>query len=155
MSQPNFSVEPNHEFKVKEKVFVIDGETGYDIWEGQIVAIENSKISVHYPEFPKEDETLENTSRLLVDNRANRRIYNQQQMTRNSKDGESDEEDPSSSDDEDESDGEEYEPGDAEPAEKMAKKAKKPKKVKKVKGKSKDISKPRPSGARTNPRRGA
>jgi hypothetical protein len=154
---PDFEIIQDHDFKPKEKVLVID-TNGYDLWEGVIVSVKPGKYSIQYPEFDDQDEELGDASRLLVDTRKNRRIFNQQEARRQTQlpalpSGESE---PFSdrSDDGDEAAGE-YAP-DAGPSEKKKKKkSKKSKKAKQPKkSKAKDKSKPRPDGSRVSPRRG-
>lgn len=108
---PKFDIVEDHEFQVKEKILVID-PNGFDLWEGEIVAIEDGKYSIHYPEFPDDDETVEDTARLLVKNRVNTRIFNNQEASRNAQlpPLESGEEEPfDDNSDEDESEGD-YKP---------------------------------------------
>jgi hypothetical protein len=151
---PDFEIIQGHDFKPKEKVMVID-PNGYDLWEGVIISVKPGKYSIHYPEFDDQDEELEDVSRLLVNTRKNRRIFNQQEARRQTQlpalpSGGSE---PFSdrSDDDDDAAGD-YAP-DAGPGEK--KKSKKSKKAKEPKkSKAKDKSKPRPEGARVSPRRG-
>jgi hypothetical protein len=147
---PDFEVVPDHEFKVKEKVLVIDAN-GYDLWEGVITSTENGRFAVHYPEFPEDDQELEDSSRILVDTRVNRRIFNTQEAARQTQlpPLSEDEEEPFSDHSDDaEDNGRDYAPA------KGGGKPKKPKKAKKLKTK-KDKSKPRPEGTRVSPRRSA
>lgn len=150
--KPQFEV-IDHEFKVKEKVYVIDPNE-YDLWEGEITDIQDGKYSVHYPEFPEDDEVLEDTSRILAKTRVNTRIFNNQETQRQSTlpPLSSGEEEPFSDDSDDGDDGDDYEPVPVQEKEKDPKKAKKPKRGKKLK---EQPMKPRPEGARSSPRRGA
>ena len=146
---PKFDIVADHEFQAKEKVLVID-PNGFDLWEGEIMSVEDGKYSIHYPEFPDDDEVMEDTSRLLVKNRINNRIFNNQEASRQTvlpplSDGE---EEPFDDASDEESEGY-YKPDPADGKEKAPKRGRKPKKEKKEKP-----AKPRPEGARSNPRRG-
>ena len=142
-----------HEFKVKEKVYIIDPNE-YDLWEGEIRNIEDGKYSVHKPEFPEDDEVLEDSSRILAKTRINTRIFNNQETQRQSTlpPLSSDAEEPFSDESDDGDDGDDYKPVQADEKEKGPKKPKKPKKGKKIK---EQPIRPRPEGARSSPRRGA
>jgi hypothetical protein len=147
--RPDFEIVAEHDFKPKEKVLVID-QNGYDLWEGVIKAIKGEKISIHYPEFPGEDEDFDDTTRILVDTRINRRIFNTQEAARQTQlpPLSASEEEPFSdrSDDADDT-GRDYAPA------RGLEKVKKGKKVKNGKKPKKDKVKPRPEGARVSPRR--
>jgi hypothetical protein len=139
-----FEIVEDHEFKLKEKVLVIDSN-GFDVWEAIITAINADTYKVHYPDYPQEDEELEGTSRILVETRINRRIFNAQEAERQtqlpllgSSESEPFSEGSSSDDAEDYADT--GSPSDA----------KKPRKGKALK---KREPKPRPKGARVSPRR--
>jgi hypothetical protein len=148
-SRPDFEIITGHDFKPKEKVFVID-PNGYDLWEGIITSIKSNKLGIQYPAFPGEDEELEDTSRILTDTRVNRRIFNMQEAIRQTQlpPLDSSESEPFSdrSDDPD-SEGREYAPA---RGLENPKKGKKPKKANKPK---KDKVRPRPEGVRVSPRR--
>ena len=149
--KPQFEV-VEHEFKVKEKVYVIDPNE-FDLWEGEITDIQDGKYSVHYPEFPEDDEVLEDTSRILAKTRVNTRIFNIQETRRQGMAPlSSDDEEPVSDESDDGDDGDDYEPAPVQEKDMSPKKAKKPKRGKKVK---EQPVKPRPEGARSSPRRGA
>lgn len=155
MSKQDFEIVKDHEFKVKEVVFVID-PNGYDIWEANITAVDGNKYSVHYPDFPNEDTVLDDKSRILVDTRVNRRIYNNQETARNSKPivDSSDEEDAEEEEESEDSDeGNDYKP--IAPPLKEGKTKKNKKKKGKKNLKKEAPMKPRPEGARISPRRGA
>ena len=148
MPKQEFSIEEDHNFTPKEKVLIIDSN-GHDLWEGEIVSIEDGKYKIHYPEYPEDDETLEGTSRILVSNRTNRYIFNTQEASRNTilpKEIEAEEEDVDESDSDKEED---Y----------MPVKGQDDKRKKKRKGKSKGkkakkpVVRPRPEGCRVSPRR--
>jgi hypothetical protein len=148
---PLFEIVPEHEFKVKEKVLVID-PNGYDLWDGIITSTKNGHFRVHYPEFPGDDQDFEDTSRILVDTRVNRRIFKTQEAVRQTQlpPLEEDEEEPFSDRSADEGDGtRDYAPNRA------TEKPKKPKKPKKAKKPKKDQTKQRPEGVRVSPRRSA
>ncbi|OHS93217.1 Mitotic apparatus protein [Tritrichomonas foetus] len=157
-STPPFDYTKDHELKPKEKVFVID-PNGYDLWAGVVQSNENGKVAIHYPEYPDEDEVIEGDAqkRILYNNRTNSRIYNNQEMKREEKDqpDSEEEEEPSESSESEESTEGEYKPVNAPPADKDSKKNKKKGKGKKNKKGKKDVVRPRPEGARSNPRRGA
>jgi hypothetical protein len=145
--KPGFERNPDHNFQVREKVFIIDNN-GFDIWEAQIKDIQGGSVTVHYPGFPDDDEAINDFARVLVDGRVNRRIFNSQEATRQAQlpalsDGEKE---PFSDDDDDEDKADEYEPGSPKSDKKRSKKGKKPKKaVPKAR---------RPEGVRSSPRRG-
>ncbi|KAH0789791.1 Mitotic apparatus protein [Histomonas meleagridis] len=148
MSKPQFSVEEDHDFKPKEKVLIID-KNGHDLWEGEIVSIEDGKYKIHYPEYPEDDETLEGTSRILVNNRSNRYIFNTQEASRNTilpKEIEDEEEEAEESENDEEDD---YKPQKSQDE----KKSKKKKSKGKSKKSKKPVARPRPEGCRVSPRR--
>jgi hypothetical protein len=153
---PDFELTPNHEFKPKEKVLVIDAN-GYDLWEAVITSMKPGKYLVRYLGYDDSDEELEDTSRILMNTRTNRRIFNQQEAVRQTQLPPlgPDESEPFSdrSDDEERTGYDEPDAGSG-GKKKKPKKAKKPKPGKKPKGKAKDQSKPRPEGSRISPRRG-
>jgi hypothetical protein len=157
MTAPKFEHQPDHSFHPKEKIFVID-TNGFDIWEGEIKDIENgSTFTIHYPDFPGEDEKISDVNRILVDTRVNRRIYNNQESSRQAvlpplAEGEAE---PFSDRDDDDDEAGDYQPSGGSPKseKKTKKKSKKPKKGKPSKP-SKEIAKPRPEGVRSSPRRG-
>jgi hypothetical protein len=78
---PAFEHVEGHEFAVGEDVFVID-RNGYDIWEGQVVAVGSDKIAIHYPDYPEDDEELAGTDRLLAVTDANKAIYAEMEEAR-------------------------------------------------------------------------
>jgi hypothetical protein len=78
---PKVEVVEGHEFRLKEKVLVID-PNGFNLWEAVIITISDDKYKVHYPDYPQEDKELEGTSRILVEARVNRRIFNAQEADR-------------------------------------------------------------------------
>jgi hypothetical protein len=142
---PRFERVKDHVFEVKEKVFVID-KNGFDIWQAEISDIQNGTYTIHYLEFPDDDEKLAETSRILVDTRINHRIFNNQESDRQTilpsrSEGE---EEPFSSDYSD-GDSEDYRPrsGSPEPDSRSRRKGRK----------GKNAVKPRPKGARSSPRR--
>jgi hypothetical protein len=144
---PKFEIVQGHEFQAGEKVLVID-PNGFDLWEGVITSIKNGKFAVHYPEYETDDEEMDNTSRILVNTRINRRIFNNQEATRHTvlpplEDGESE---PFSYDSEEPSDAFD-ESGSDSPADRKT--------IKKTKSKpsKREKAKPRPYGARVSPRR--
>ena len=156
---PNFDYERDHELKPKERVLVID-PNGYDLWEGVVMSNDNGKVEIHYPEYPDEDEIIDgidNQKRILVRNRTNTRIFRQQEMAReqNAQSDDEEEEENDESSGSDESNEPEYKPQNV-PAhvDKDKKKGKRGKKAKKNKKGKKDVIRPRPEGARSNPRRG-
>ncbi|OHT04187.1 hypothetical protein TRFO_28419 [Tritrichomonas foetus] len=80
---------------------------GFDIWEATIVKIDESDgISVHYPQYPDDDETVKETSRILPKTRINTRIFKEQEKQRQM--GEEEEYDLEAQDEE----GDDYAPGD-------------------------------------------
>lgn len=152
---PNFEYDANFLPEIKEKVLIID-RNGYDLWVGIIVQNDNGKFTVHYPDYQEEDEIIDlDANRILKWTRANSRIFNQQEMRRNQQqqDGEEEEDQDDDESDESGSNEPEYKPPSASPFEKEGKK-KKGSKSKKSK-KNKEVYRPRPEGARTNPRRGS
>jgi hypothetical protein len=149
-SPPKFEIVQGHEFQAGEKVLVID-PNGFDLWEGVITSIKNGKYAIHYPEYETDDEELDNTSRILVNSRINRRIFNSQEATRHTvlpplEDGESE---PFSYETEEASEDDDVfdESGSDSPADKRA--VRRPK----AKPSKKEKIKPRPYGARVSPRR--
>jgi hypothetical protein len=149
-TKPAFEIVKDHEFKVREKVFVID-PNGFDIWEAVIVNANDGKIALRYPEYPADNEEFEDTARILVDTRVNRRIFNAQEATRQAQlpPLSSDQSEPFSDESESDEAGDYADPGS--PGE--TKKAKKPKKGKAPKKGKVEKTKPRPKGARGSPRR--
>jgi hypothetical protein len=144
---PKFERTKDHTYEVNEKVFVID-KNGFDIWEAQITTIQNGTYSVHYPEFPEDDEALPDTSRILLDTRVNRRIFNNQEGERQTilpALSEGEEEPFSDSDSYDDEEGDDYRPGTGSPEPDYSP-GKKGKKVK-------IPASTRPKGARSNPKR--
>jgi hypothetical protein len=139
---PRFQVVEGHEFKPKEKVFVID-PNGFDIWEAVITTVRGGKYSVHYPEYPQDDQEIEDTSRILVDTRANRRIFHTQEAQRQVELSEASEESEPSSDDSD-SDAADFADDDS-GGEWTSRRGGKKGNAEKVK--------PRPKGSRVSPRR--
>jgi hypothetical protein len=141
---PKFEVVENHEFNPKEKVFVID-PNGFDLWAAVILAIDDGKYKLHYPEYPHDDQELDGISRILVDTRANRRIFNAQESARQTQlpPLSSDESEPFSEESSSE-DADDYadtgSPSDT-------------KKSKKGKASRNAKPKPRPKGSRVSPRR--
>ncbi|KAH0789401.1 Mitotic apparatus protein [Histomonas meleagridis] len=149
MSKPKFEIDNDHEFKPKEKVLVID-KNEYDLWEGEISSIEGGVYKIHYPEFPDDDEELNDTSRLLVRTRKNLSIFRSQETKRQSADLESD--DTTESSDSDDSDAEvsdDDDEGDYVPNAALKRKSSK----KSKKNKKKTVSRTRPKGSRVSPRR--
>jgi hypothetical protein len=147
---PSFDIVKDHEFKLKEKVFVID-PNGFDLWAGVITSTSGGKYSVHYPDYPQDDQEFEDTSHLLVDTRVNRRIFNSQEATRQTQlpplsSGESE---PFSDNSESDEAGDYADPGS--PGE--GKKSKKSTKAKRPKKGKVEKVKPRPKGTRVSPRR--
>jgi hypothetical protein len=67
------------EFKPSDKVFVID-PNGDDIWEAVVLSVRGGKYSVHFPEYPEEDQDLGGTGRILADTRTNHRIFKERQQ---------------------------------------------------------------------------
>ncbi|OHT06158.1 Mitotic apparatus protein [Tritrichomonas foetus] len=153
-NNPDFERDESHQFKVGESVFVID-PNGFDLWKATIRSIEENKFSLHYPEFPDDDEIVEGTERLLERSRKNGRIFNEQEVRRSSaQENEEEDEVPSDSDSAEHneySDVEDaYAPDESGPGRKSGKKNKKGKNNKNNK---KPVVKPRPEGARSSPRR--
>ena len=146
---PAFERIEDHEFQPKEQVYVID-ENGFDIYEAVIKSIEGLHYSVHYPEYPSDDQVLDGTARLLPKTRVNTRIYKNQEATRAQIAGEDEEADSDAPIEDDDDDNEQDFKPTAPPEKKNKKKAKKPKKLPKKK-EPKII--PRPQGARSNPPR--
>jgi hypothetical protein len=150
-SSPGFERIPDHFFQVREKIFVIDNNE-FDIWEAQIKDVQSDSVSVHYPEFPDDDEVISDLRRLLTDTRVNRRIFNAQEAKRQVQlpplsDGE---EEPFSDRENDDKDIGDYDPNSA--ANKHGTKSRKGKKPKAGKL-SKRFSKAPPEGVRRSPRR--
>jgi hypothetical protein len=139
---PQFQVVEGHEFKPKEKVFVID-PNGFDIWEAVITSVRAGKYSVHYPEYPEDDQEIEDTARILVDNRANRRIFKSQEAQRqvDPQSDTGDESEPSEDSDSDAADYADEESGGEWRSRRGGKKG------------NADKARPRPKDARVSPRR--
>ena len=154
-STPNFERDEDHDYQPREEVYVIDND-GYDIYEAVIVNVEGFRYTVHYPEYPNDDEVLDGTSRLLPKTRVNTRIYRNQEVVRSEKsikdlgsNSSSDDDDEKFDDDADQ----DFKPNQS-PEVKSKKKGKKDKKEKKAPKKKGPSFVPRPQGARTNPPRG-
>jgi hypothetical protein len=141
---PRFDAVEGHEFKPKEKVFVID-PNDFDIWEAIIVSVKDGKYKVHYPDYPQDDQEFEDASRLLADTRTNRRIFNSQEAARQTQlpPLESDESEPASE-----------ESGSDDAGDYADRRAPRDTKSKKKPKKSKVPQKTRPKGSRVSPRRG-
>lgn len=88
---PGFERVEDHEFQKGEEVYMID-PNGFDLWEGVVEGVDGDKISIHYPEFPEDDETVEGTERVLVKTDVNKEIYNKQEEVRKLKMEEEEEE---------------------------------------------------------------
>lgn len=84
---PDFERVENHQFQKDEEVYMID-PNGLDLWEGIIEKVEGNKYSIHYPEFPTDDEDVEGTDRVLVRTDKNKEIYNNQEKIRAEKEEE-------------------------------------------------------------------
>lgn len=149
-SAPKFEVVPEHEFKVRERVFLKD-ENGHDIYEYTIYAIDGTKYTLKSDEDRKDVKEVEGTERILVKTRDNTKIFKDQEMKRaTSKLGSDDEDDVEDDADEDEAEGEdEDEDGFDDDDDEPKKKSRRGKK-----GKMDKTVKPRPAGCRSNPRRG-
>jgi len=146
--EPEFERVVDHEFKLKETVFMID-PNGYDIWEGQITSIEGLKFSIHYPDYPNDDEVVEGTERMLVATKMNRRIFNNQEAKRSEiLPALSSGEEPFDDEDDEDDEGTDYRPAAPGFGKEKGKKKKKSKD-------SRSKSKSRPEGARSNPPRGS
>ena len=149
-STPKFEVVADHEFKVRDRVYLKD-ENGHDLSEVTIIAIEGTKYTVRSDEDRKDVKELEGTDRLLVKTRDNTKIFKEQEMKRaTSKLGSDDEDDDADEDadadeDGDEDDEEGFDDDDDEPKKKSRRGRK---------GKMDKAVKPRPAGCRSNPRRG-
>lgn len=91
MSEPKFERVEDHQFKEGEDIYMID-PNGFDIYKAQIVKIEGTQYKIHYPEYPEDDETVENTERILALSRVNTRIFNTQEAARATKIGQNSEE---------------------------------------------------------------
>ena len=153
-SPPNFERDEDHDYQPREEVYVIH-QNGYDIYEAVIVSVEGFHYTVHYPEYPNDDQVLDGTSRLLPKNRVNTRIYRNQEAARSEKmiqDLDSNSE--SDNDDNDEDNDDDFKPLQS-PEKKDKKLSKKDKKkLKKLPKKKEPSFVPRPQGARSNPPRG-
>ena len=157
---PNFERDDSHIFRTGENVLVID-PNGYDLWEATIRSVDDGRYSLHYPEFPSDDEVVEGTSRILVRNRTNARIFKQQEATRNAPPPDEEEDEEPSESESDSSDNqaseESYDDGEEADYGRKATPRKKKGKNNKIKGRGKknkkDVVKPRPEGARSSPRR--
>ena len=143
--KPDFEVVPNHEFKVNEKIYLID-TNGYDLSEAKIHSVDGTKYTVRLEEDRKKTIEVEGTERLLTRSKTNNKIFKDQEYKRNTKESSDAEE---SQEDDSEEEGVDFEMDDDEPAKK---KSKKPSKTKKN---AKSCSKNRPCGARCNPKRGS
>ena len=78
---PQFVREPDHKFVQGEKIYVID-PNGFDIYVAEILTYRNGNYSIHYPQYPSDDFTTNDTSRFLVINDANRQIFEDQESIR-------------------------------------------------------------------------
>ena len=80
MSTPLFERNEDHEWRLDEKVYVLD-ESRYDIFEAIIVAVYEDGYDVHYPEWPDDDETVE-ADRLVQITDKNTAIFIEQEKIR-------------------------------------------------------------------------
>ena len=78
---PKFEQPEGHEYKEGEKIYVLD-DNKFDIYEAEIKAVKDGKYDVHYPDYPDEDFTAENTERFLPITDANKAIYDEQEEER-------------------------------------------------------------------------
>jgi hypothetical protein len=150
MSAPAFEFVADHEFRLKEKVLVID-PNGFDLWEGVIQEIEDNTYTVTYPEYPDERDAFTDLSRVLVATKTNLRIFKEQEMIRSQilppiSDGE----EPDLGKDSNDDIGGDHGPAHSSPKRRV-KKSKKP--TKKESNQKKRNAPPRPPAARTNPPR--
>ncbi|EAX96865.1 hypothetical protein TVAG_390720 [Trichomonas vaginalis G3] len=109
MTEPQFERVEDHQFKEGEEIYMID-PNGFDIYKAQIVKIEGTQYKIHYPEYPEDDETVENTDRILALSRINTRIFNNQEAARASKLGQNSEEENYYDEDDADNDDEDQEP---------------------------------------------
>ena len=89
--QPVFVHEEGHEWTQGEKIYVLD-RNKFDIYEAEIKEIKQIKnkneYSIHYPEYPDDDFVAKTTTRFLVQNEANKKIFEEQEAVRRKKDEE-------------------------------------------------------------------
>ena len=149
---PDFEIEDDHEYKPREKVYVRD-QNGYDIYEGTIVSIDLDTIRVRMTDDQKDVRDLSKDD-ILPNNRKNHRIFMEQDQKR-AQDGFEEEEEQKprkftyADDDLDEDDEDDFDDETDDDMPKKRKKGQKPRKSRKDKP-----IRPRPEGARSNPRRG-
>jgi hypothetical protein len=77
---PRFEFLPNHEFALRERVYVIDVNR-YDIFPATIEDIKRTKCLVDFPEYPEEYGWIPK-NRILVVTPVNRAIFDEQERVR-------------------------------------------------------------------------
>lgn len=77
---PDFEIVEDYAFHEKEKVYIID-KNEFDIWEGVIDLIKNTEYSIHYPDYPTDDEDVER-KRIIPCTHKNRNIFKHQEKQR-------------------------------------------------------------------------
>ena len=88
---PQFVREPDHVYTKGEKIYVID-VNGFDIYAAEIKDITETSWSVHYPDYPEDDFTANDTKRFLTINEENKKIFEDQESVRKCKELEEEDE---------------------------------------------------------------
>ena len=83
---PDFEFIADYAFHEKEDVFIID-KNGFDIWDGIISIINDTKYFIHYPDYPNDDEIVEK-KRILPCTPKNNSIFKHQEIQRRKKEEE-------------------------------------------------------------------
>ena len=91
---PAFVKDPEHKFVTGEKIYVID-ENGFDIYAAELRTVTENSWEVHYPQYAEDDFTAKDTTRFLVINEENKKIFEEQESIRKCKDLEEEDEDES------------------------------------------------------------
>ena len=88
---PEFKFDADHKFVKGEKIYVID-ENKYDIYEAEIQDVIDGKFKIHYPDYPQDDKTYDDSKRFLLRNDENKAIFDEQEKIRLEKEQEEEEE---------------------------------------------------------------
>lgn len=126
---PNFERDENHEWRVNERVYVLE-ENEFDIFEAIITAVYEDGYDVHYPEW-EDDDTTVTADRLIAITARNRAIFEEQEKIRAGKE----EDDDFIDDDDDDKPSKKKRKAPKEPKPKKEKKPKEPKPKKEKKPK--------------------
>ena len=84
-SNPSFERTPDHVFRCKEHIYIIDVNK-YDLWEAIILKVDGNSYTITYPDYNSESEIIINTDRFLVQTKINNKIFQKQESIRLKKD---------------------------------------------------------------------